>query len=64
MEVRDDEEIVDGQNIQSTNESGCPSVSSDERTTGKLGSVFNPVSTLSHDLPGLNCSRECSHSFN
>lgn len=33
MEVRDDEEIVDGQNIQSTNESGCPSVFSDERTT-------------------------------
>lgn len=57
MEARDDEEIVDGQNIQSTNESGCPSVSSDERTTGKLGSFFNPVSTLSHDLPGLNCSR-------
>lgn len=37
MEARDDEEIADGQNIQSTNESGCPSVSSDERTTGKLG---------------------------
>ncbi|CAG04860.1 unnamed protein product [Tetraodon nigroviridis] len=32
MEARDDEETVDGQNVQSSNE-GCPSVASDERTT-------------------------------
>lgn len=35
MEARDDEDNA-GQNIQSTNDSGFPSVSSDERTTGKL----------------------------
>lgn len=58
MEARDDEESADGQNIQSTNQCGCPSVSSDERTTGKLGSFFNPISTLSDDLPGLNCSMQ------
>lgn len=63
MEVSDDEEIVDCQNRKSTKDSGCLSVSSDERTTGKLGSFFNPISTLSHDLPGLNCRMQ-SHSFN
>lgn len=63
MEARDDEEIVNDQNIHSTNERGCLSVSSDERTTGKLGSFFIPISTLSNDLPALNNGMQ-SHSFN
>lgn len=35
MEARDDEDNA-GQHIQSSNDSGFPSVSSNERTTGKL----------------------------
>lgn len=52
MEARDDEDIA-GQNIQSTNDNVCPSVSSNERTAGKLDPSihsFIPISTLSRDL--------------
>lgn len=63
MEASDDEEIIDGQHRESTIDSGCLSVSSDERTTGKLGSLFHLKSTLSPNLPELNCRMQ-SHSFN
>lgn len=63
MEASDDEEIIDGQHRESTIDSSCLSVSSDERTTGKLGSLFHLKSTLSPNLPELNC-RTQSHSLN